>query len=207
MKNRFNILLVEDNQADVLLMQEMIMDLESDLLHPFILNLTHAASVKEAAQYIDKIFDVILLDLTLPDSKGMNTVSAIIGQFKEVPVVVLTGISDAELGLAAVKGGAQDYLVKNEITSTLLLRSIQYAIERLRIVREKEQLIADLQEAMSQIKTLSGLLPICANCKKIRNDEGFWERIESYIAKHTGAGFTHGICPECMKKLYPELPR
>jgi two-component system, response regulator PdtaR len=207
MKNRFTVLLVEDNTEDVRLLQEMIKDLESDLLHPFILNLMHAASIKEAAQHTDKFFDVILLDLTLPDSKGMNTVSSIIDKFKAVPVVVLTGISDAELGLAAVKGGAQDYLVKNEITGALLLRSIQYAIERLRIVREKEQLIADLQDAMAQIKTLSGLLPICANCKKIRNDKGYWERIESYIAKHTGAGFTHGICPECMHKLYPELPR
>lgn len=207
MKNRFTVLLIEDNTEDVRLLQEMIKDIESDLLHPFILNLTHAASVKEAVQHTDKIFDVILLDLTLPDSKGMKTVSSIINQFKGVPVVVLTGITDAEMGVAAVKGGAQDYLVKNEITSALLLRSIQYAIERLRIVREKEQLIADLQEAMAQIKTLSGLLPICANCKKIRNDKGYWERIETYIAKHTGVGFTHGICPECMQKLYPELPR
>lgn len=57
---------------------------------------------------------------------------------------------------------------------------------------------------MTQIKTLSGLLPICANCKNIRNDKGYWERIESYIAKHSDAEFTHGICPECMRKLYPE---
>jgi CheY-like chemotaxis protein len=207
MKNRFNILLVEDNQADVQLLQEMIMELESDLLHPVILYMTHAVSLKEASLHAGKSFDVILLDLTLPDSKGMNTVSSIINQFKAVPVVVLTGISDAELGLASVKSGAQDYLVKNEITPALLLRSMQYAIERLLIVREKEQLITDLQDAMAQIKTLSGLLPICANCKKIRNDQGFWERIESYISKHTGADFTHGICPECMHKLYPDLPR
>jgi CheY-like chemotaxis protein len=203
---RFNILLVEDNHEDVQLMQEMVTELESDLFHPVILYLTHAVSIKEAALHADKNFDAILLDLTLPDSKGLHTVESIIDRFKAVPVVVLTGISDAEMGLAAVKGGAQDYLVKNEITSALLLRSLQYAIERLRIVREKEQLIADLQDAIGQIKTLSGLLPICANCKKIRNDKGYWERIETYISKHTSAGFTHGICPECMKKLYPELP-
>jgi CheY-like chemotaxis protein len=204
MGNRFNILLVEDSAADVQLLQEMITELESDLFHPFIIYLTHATSIKEAVSHAGSHFDAVLLDLTLPDSKGMNTVSSIVGLFKAVPVVVLTGISDAELGLAAVKGGAQDYLIKNEITGALLLRSIQYAIERLKIIREKEQLIADLQEAMAQIKTLSGLLPICANCKKIRNDKGYWERIETYIAKHTEAQFTHGICPECVKKLYPD---
>ncbi len=61
-----------------------------------------------------------------------------------------------------------------------------------------------LQQALSEIKTLSGLLPICASCKKIRDDNGYWNQIESYIAKHTDAEFTHGICPECAKKLYPD---
>lgn len=206
MQNRYNILLVEDNQADVQLLQEMLTDLESDLIQPVILYMTHAASVKEAAQHVGTRFDVILLDLSLPDSRGIHTVSSIIDTFKAVPVVVLTGSSDAEMGIAAVKVGAQDYLVKNEITSTLLLRSMQYAIERLRIALEKEQLFANLQDAMAQIKTLSGLLPICANCKKIRNDKGYWERIETYISHHTEAQFTHGICPECVKTLYPELP-
>lgn len=205
MKNRFNILLVEDNTEDVRLLQEMITDLESDLLHPVVLYLTHAGSVKEAVKLTDGHFDVILLDLSLPDSKGMHTVSSMIDTFKAVPVVVLTGIADAEMGLAAVKGGAQDFLVKNELTTALLLRSIQYAIERLRTVREKEQLIFDLQDAMAQIKTLNGLLPICASCKSIRNDKGYWERIESYIAKHSDAEFTHSICPGCKKKLYPEF--
>jgi CheY-like chemotaxis protein len=198
MQNHYNILLVEDNQADVQLLQEMLTDLESDLMQPVILYMTHAGTVKEAVLHTGKPFDVILVDLSLPDSRGIHTVSSIIDTFKAVPVVVLTGSSDAELGIAAVKCGAQDYLVKQEITSTLLLRSMQYAIERLRIAREKEQLIAYLQDAMAQIKTLSGLLPICANCKKIRNDKGYWERIETYISHHTEAQFTHGICPECV---------
>jgi DNA-binding NtrC family response regulator len=162
-------------------------------------------SLKEALQYSDEsAFDAILLDLTLPDSKGLNTVVKVLEQFKTTPVVVLTGMTDAAMGLAAVKSNAQDYLIKNEITCALLFRSIQYSIERLNIVREKERLIAELQDAVAQIKTLSGLLPICANCKNIRNDKGYWERIESYIGKHSDAEFTHGICPDCMRKLYPE---
>lgn len=62
-----------------------------------------------------------------------------------------------------------------------------------------------LEEAQSEIKVLSGLLPICAACKKIRDDKGYWSQIESFISKHSEAEFTHSICPECVKKLYPYL--
>ena len=77
--------------------------------------------------------------------------------------------------------------------------------ERKRIEEEREKLIHELQDALANIKTLRGLLPICSYCKKIRDDKGYWNRIESYIQDHSGAEFTHGMCPECMKKLYPDL--
>lgn len=69
---------------------------------------------------------------------------------------------------------------------------------------EREKLISELKNALSDIKTLSGLLPICASCKKIRDDKGYWNQIESYIQNHSRAAFSHGICPDCAKKLYPE---
>jgi hypothetical protein len=68
----------------------------------------------------------------------------------------------------------------------------------------KEELILNLQRALVEVKTLSGLLPICSSCKKIRNDEGYWQQIEEYIRDHSDADFTHGICNECVKELYPE---
>ncbi len=71
--------------------------------------------------------------------------------------------------------------------------------------KERDQVIAKLQQALSEVKTLRGFLPICASCKKIRDDTGYWRQIESYIREHSEAEFTHGICPECMKKLYPDL--
>lgn len=77
--------------------------------------------------------------------------------------------------------------------------------ERAKIEKAREKLILNLQKALSQIKTLSGLLPICASCKKIRDDRGYWNQIESYIHKHSDAEFTHSICPDCSKRLYPEL--
>jgi PAS domain S-box-containing protein len=71
--------------------------------------------------------------------------------------------------------------------------------------REQVKLIVSLQEALAQVKTLSGLLPMCASCKKIRDDQGYWRQVEEYIAAHTEAEFTHGICPECAARLYPQL--
>jgi len=70
---------------------------------------------------------------------------------------------------------------------------------------EKEKSIEDLQEALAKVKLLSGFLPICASCKKIRNDQGFWAQIEEYITEHSEAVFSHGICPDCTKKLYPDF--
>ncbi len=68
---------------------------------------------------------------------------------------------------------------------------------------QREKIIAELQEALDKIKTLKGLIPICASCKKIRDDQGYWNSVESYIKDHAEVEFTHGICPDCMKKLYP----
>lgn len=70
---------------------------------------------------------------------------------------------------------------------------------------EREKLIVDLQKAMAEVKTLHGLLPICAHCKKIRDDQGYWQNVEEYVKQHTEAEFSHGICPDCIAKLYPEL--
>jgi PAS domain S-box-containing protein len=70
---------------------------------------------------------------------------------------------------------------------------------------EREKLILELQEALKKVKQLSGLLPVCASCKNIRNDKGYWEQIEAYIQDHSEADFSHTICPDCAKRLYPQL--
>lgn len=77
--------------------------------------------------------------------------------------------------------------------------------DRLKVEREKEELIVRLQESLSKVKQLSGFLPICASCKNIRDDEGYWNQIESYLREHSEVEFSHGICPDCAKKLYPGM--
>jgi hypothetical protein len=74
-----------------------------------------------------------------------------------------------------------------------------------RAEQEREELITQLQEAVGNAKTLSGLLPICSHCKKIRNDEGYWHQIESFIHRHSGTQFSHGVCPECLEKHYSKF--
>jgi len=76
--------------------------------------------------------------------------------------------------------------------------------DRKQVEEERERVIHELQAALAQVQTLSGLLPICAGCKNIRDDKGYWIQIEQYIRTHSAADFTHGICPECRKNLYPE---
>jgi integral membrane sensor domain MASE1 len=90
------------------------------------------------------------------------------------------------------------------ITSVMILALATVVSEHKWAEAGQETLILDLQEALSRIKTLKGLLPICAACKKIRDDKGYWNHIESYIRQHSEAEFTHGICPSCAQKLYPE---
>ena len=76
---------------------------------------------------------------------------------------------------------------------------------RQRAEAERERLIAELQEALANVKTLTGLIPICASCKKIRDDQGYWTQLETYLAKHSDAEFSHSLCLDCMRKLYPDL--
>jgi len=86
-----------------------------------------------------------------------------------------------------------------------LLESFLDITARKRAEEERERLIEELKEALAEVKALSGLLPICASCKSIRNDQGYWQQIEAYIKEHSEAEFSHSVCPECARKLYPEV--
>jgi len=198
------VLLVEDNPDDVVLFKDMILELQNDALRPMVILLNHVETLQEARDYLSGAHhcDIVLYDLTLPDSREMNTIDQMSSYAVQIPTIVLTGLSDDALAIEALKRGSQDYLVKSEVTPVMLARSIHYAVERFRILQEREKLIADLHQAMDEIKILSGFIPICANCKRIRNDKGYWEQLEAYISAHSQAQFSHGICPECAKSVY-----
>ena len=87
----------------------------------------------------------------------------------------------------------------------LLVKANKAFAERKRAEEKQKALIFELQKALAEVKTLSGMLPICASCKKVRDDKGYWKQIEAYLLDHSETKFSHSICPECAKKLYPEL--
>lgn len=100
---------------------------------------------------------------------------------------------DVDIRFSSLTGGVARYVS--------VIRDIS---ERVQAEKEKELLIAELQQALNKVKTLGGLLPICASCKKIRDDQGYWQQVEVYVKKHTEADFTHGLCPECVEKTQDE---
>ena len=98
------------------------------------------------------------------------------------------------------------YSGKIDIEGKSLLHSIIHDItERKRMEEQKDRLVSDLQKALSEVKILQGFLPICSHCKKIRDDKGYWNQIETYIRDRSDAEFSHSICPECAKKYYPDM--
>lgn len=92
------------------------------------------------------------------------------------------------------------------VTASLSLSRLRASMDELsRMTKNQTQLIDELQTALDNVKVLSGFIPICASCKKIRDDKGFWQQIEEYISEHSEALFSHSLCPDCVKKLYPDL--
>ena len=148
--------------------------------------------------------DLVLMDILL---KGrMNGIEAAeqINQQQNVPIVYLTCLNSDEIMDRAIQTNPYGYIVKpydyGELRSCVAV-----ALSKHQSAKERERLINELRKALQEVKKLSGLLPICAACKKIRDEEGGWHPIEDYIASHSEADFSHGVCPTCAQKLYPEL--
>jgi len=136
------------------------------------------------------------------------------GNFKETPwklsaKIVLQNESVGCVEICHLKEMPQrdegPFLKEERNLLNAVAERLERVSERKRYEKEREVLIGELQKALSEIKQLSGLLPICASCKKIRNDKGSWEQIEVYIGDRSDAEFTHGLCPECAKQIYPEF--
>lgn len=193
-------LLIEDDSDDALLIMEMVAEEKNVTI-----DIEHVTSLTAGIRRIKEgKFDIVLSDLGLPESLGLGTLKTLLPEAGEVPVLVLTGLADHDTGAVAVQAGAQDYLFKGQVTGSLLARSILYAIERKKMEVEREKLVRKLKEALAKVKLLSGFLPICCSCKKIRDDQGYWQQIEAYISHHSEAEFSHGLCEECSRKLYPD---
>jgi DNA-binding NtrC family response regulator len=191
-------LLIEDNPDDAVLIEKYL-NSSRNIKY----NVIHAERLADGLESLKRIrFDIILLDLSLPDGPiGIKTFETVYAQASHIPIIVLTGHDDDDLAVEAVHKGAQDYLVKGLVNGPALGRAMRYAIER-------KKLLTQLEDSMKEIKLLRDFLPICLSCKKIRDDKGYWTQVEVYIRKHSGVEFSHGICPDCAQKMYPDyMPR
>lgn len=120
-----------------------------------------------------------------------------------VYAILLTALTQKENITQGLDAGADDYITKPFDRTELLarVRAGERVIQLEKSLREKNK---ELSEALAHVKQLKGLLPICMFCKKIRDDENYWQQIEAYIGEHTEADFSHSICPECLEKHYPD---
>ncbi len=183
------LLFIEDNDEDVVLFREIM----GGRQHPDII-FDRVPSLADAIAFLREYTpDLILLDLNLPDSRGIRTFEKLFEHATQA-IIVLSGLNDEELAIEAVHKGAQDYLVKWEADRKTLTRSILYAIERHRLLKE-------LEAAQREIQSLRNLIPICAYCKRVRHDDGYWQHLESYLSQVSNIDFSHGICPDCYTKL------
>ena len=149
-----------------------------------------------------------IMDWMMPEMDGLELLRRIRTLKTDQPpyLVMLTTKNEKTDIIAGLDAGANDYLTKPFDSGELRAR---VEVGR-RMVEMQDALAAkieELRQAIGQIKTLRGIVPICANCKKIRNDQGYWDMVEDYVSHHTEAQFSHSICPECLKRLYPDFVR
>lgn len=166
-----------------------------------------ATDGKQALTMLDKVSpDLILLDVVMPELDGFEVCRRLKGSLKtkEIPVIFLTAKTETEDIVNGFEIGAVDYVTK-PFNSAELLARVRTHLELKKAKDEQKKLIAELQSALARVKQLSGMLPICSHCKKIRDDAGYWQQVEDYIQTHSHAEFSHGICPQCLRKYYPEF--
>ena len=136
---------------------------------------------------------------------GPSMVGAvIIGGGENYVLVILATLTIVYI-LDASRVSARDYFRANyhrALAEKRNLRLVEEIESRRKTEKELEKLISELQEALAEVKTLRGILPICSHCKKIRDDQGYWNKIESYLNEYSEARFSHGLCPECTEELY-----
>ncbi|MDZ7831428.1 MAG: response regulator [Desulfobacterales bacterium] len=167
-----------------------------------------ADSGKKAMEAVKTIIpDLILLDVVMPDAEGPDLCRRIKDdpKLKGIYVLLTSGArvkSDQQAD--GLDSGADGYIAR-PLSNRELLSRVNSMVRILRAERVRDLLIVELKKALAEIKTLSGLLPICSHCKQVRDDKGYWSQIESYISAHSDAHFSHSICPECAKKHYPEF--
>ena len=150
-----------------------------------------------------------ILDWMMPGRPGPELCRALRELPSRPPVylILLTARSAREDVVAGLEAGADDYVKKPYDRAEISAR-LAVGVRVISLQRELAQRVGQLEQALSEVEQLSGLLPICAYCSRVRDDRDYWEKLEHYVARHSRAQFSHGICPDCYEKTWrPELER
>lgn len=203
----FRILVTDDDSENLLLMTSVLQRAGYEVM----CSKTGKECLDAAMTYRPSL---VLLDVVLPDMSGTE----VCRQIKSSPdlentfVILTSGIHiSSEWQADGLNIGADGYIAK-PISNKELVARVQ-AMERIKDAedalrkskKEQQELVTKLRGALAEIKVLRGLVPVCSSCKKIRNDQGFWDNLESYLSEHTDAVVTHGLCPECFHKTVTEI--
>ena len=162
---------------------------------------------KEALDIVSKytLPFIALLDWMMPELDGLEVCKTIRTIHLTTPffIILLTARNEKQDIVTGFKAGIDDYIIKPFDKDELMAR-IKVGERIIDLQQRLHERILKLEEAITHIKTLQGILPVCSSCHRIRNDQESWERIDKYISDHSDAQLSHTVCPECLKKLYPE---
>jgi CheY-like chemotaxis protein len=207
MSKQFKILVVDDEVINIQLISSVLRG-EYDI--------QTALNGHDAIEQIEEQKpDLILMDVMMPDLTGFEVCCIIKAdeRFADIPVIFLTAFDTEEGQLQGLEVGGIDYLTKPINFALLKLRVRNHIAlkERNDLVKEQRDLLSrqkeELEEALSRIRKLEGIIPICSYCKKIRDDQNNWHQLESYISDHSKALFSHGACPNCAEEQMAMIKR
>ena len=208
MPPKTNILIVDDRPENLLSLTAMLDDPE--------INIVSASSGNEALTLLLQYdFALVFLDVQMPEMNGFEVAELMRAKQKTrtIPIIFITALSkDQEHIFKGYESGAVDYICK-PILEPLVLRSKVQVFSQLynqkQLIEKQMEELADqnriLEKQLAEITTLRGILPICSVCKKIRDDQGYWNKLESYLHNHSGVDFSHGYCPECAEAAIAEV--
>ncbi len=193
------ILIAEDDITSRLLLENILENLQYNVI-----TTTDGQEAWKALQNSTEI-QIAILDWEMPLIDGLELCQRIRNQNWKTPiyVIMLTGRDTTEDIVKGLDAGADDYITKPFEESELRSR-IKVAARMVQTQTSLASKVVELKKAMDQIKTLEGILPICMHCHKIRNDKQAWDKLETYIANHSDAQFSHSICPDCLAEHYPD---
>jgi phosphoserine phosphatase RsbU/P len=167
---------------------------------------TDGAAAWETLQAADAP-SLVVLDWTMPQMDGLEVCQKLraLPDGRLTYVILLTAREREEDIVAGLEAGADDYVIKPFHTEELRAR-VKVGARVVGLQRSLTERVTELEDALARVKYLRGLLPICAYCKKIRDDKNYWQQVEEYVSAHTDAQFSHGICPQCYEQiLAPQL--